>query len=704
MSEPIKIVVTAETAAAAAELQKIPEVLDKVAPALKKVKEEAAEGEGALFKNRMALMELGHVGRATAESLAFGMNPLKVLALESPRIVQALSMMGISLAALGPYALAAAAAAGAGYVTWQLYMAGVEDTTKANEELVKSLDKVPALLEKINSLKKAGLVSQAAGTEFADYLNGRKKLYVQPDGSIGPNATETINTEHTVMPDLEGGQSYTIGGMETRNLPVANQQQIQDYLAKNLPQVSEAQLAATVKLKELQEEIRINGLEGVDKLIAKEKEEYDKRREQLLLLAQQAGNLIGPKQLDAATVGTLAELDRQEAAGKITIEKKAQIEIDRQDAELQKTFDAMLQSERELEKSITEEEKKQNAEKLKQLQLQQEISRSQIQANLESVRSNPFLTEEEKRQQSVVLEKQLIQLNAQRIAQLQQIASDPATDANGQLEAQKQITDLMVQQGQLKNEVAGQEHPWRTQIEELKSESEITMTSLAATFAGVFNSAIASISSGITGLITGTLTWGQALYQISNTILTTIVQSIVQMGVRWVLTQIMMAIAGKAILASAVAATVPMAAAQSAIWAVPATLSTIASYGGAAAAAPGEIALASAATLGLSAFAEGGRPPVGAPSIVGEKGWEIFMPDSAGTIISHKDSMAMLSNANHIGTDRGASGQGGGGAGGSDVKIVNFFDPRLMLDHLQKSDEHEKYIVDVMANNIHRFR
>ena len=32
-------------------------------------------------------------------------------------------------------------------------------------------------------------------------------------------------------------------------------------------------------------------------------------------------------------------------------------------------------------------------------------------------------------------------------------------------------------------------------------------------------------------------------------------------------------------------------------------------------------------------FADGGRPPVGRPSIVGERGPELFMPDRAGTII-----------------------------------------------------------------------
>ena len=36
---------------------------------------------------------------------------------------------------------------------------------------------------------------------------------------------------------------------------------------------------------------------------------------------------------------------------------------------------------------------------------------------------------------------------------------------------------------------------------------------------------------------------------------------------------------------------------------------------------------------GFLGFADGGRPPVGRPSIVGEKGAELFVPDQAGTIV-----------------------------------------------------------------------
>ena len=35
----------------------------------------------------------------------------------------------------------------------------------------------------------------------------------------------------------------------------------------------------------------------------------------------------------------------------------------------------------------------------------------------------------------------------------------------------------------------------------------------------------------------------------------------------------------------------------------------------------------------MGSFADGGRPPVGRASLVGERGPELFVPDRAGTII-----------------------------------------------------------------------
>ena len=44
--------------------------------------------------------------------------------------------------------------------------------------------------------------------------------------------------------------------------------------------------------------------------------------------------------------------------------------------------------------------------------------------------------------------------------------------------------------------------------------------------------------------------------------------------------------------------------------------------------------------LSMFGFEKGGRPPVGQPSIVGEKGAELFVPDQAGTLVPN-DKLGM---------------------------------------------------------------
>ena len=57
--------------------------------------------------------------------------------------------------------------------------------------------------------------------------------------------------------------------------------------------------------------------------------------------------------------------------------------------------------------------------------------------------------------------------------------------------------------------------------------------------------------------------------------------------------------------------------------------------------------------MGLLGFANGGRPPVGRPSIVGEKGPELFVPNTAGTIIPNHamGGMNIVVNVDASGTN-----------------------------------------------------
>ena len=219
---------------------------------------------------------------------------------------------------------------------------------------------------------------------------------------------------------------------------------------------------------------------------------------------------------------------------------------------------------------------------------------------------------------------------------------------------------------------------------------------MASVITSTIGSAISAISDGITGLIMGTKTWGQALLQIGNTILTTIVSSIVQMGVRWVMTQIMMAIAGKAIMASAVAASAPMAVASSAVWAAPATLATIASYGAAAAAAPGFIAASQAVTLAesMAQFAQGGFTGPGGryePAGIVHRGEYVFSADAVNRLgLGNLDAL-------HSGSGHGSSAMGGG-----NVVNIGVINDRADIPNWARSQQGEAHVVDIVKRNWHR--
>ena len=64
----------------------------------------------------------------------------------------------------------------------------------------------------------------------------------------------------------------------------------------------------------------------------------------------------------------------------------------------------------------------------------------------------------------------------------------------------------------------------------------------------------------------------------------------------------------------------------------------------------------------MSSFANGGRPPVGRPSIVGERGPELFVPNSAGTIIPNHamvGSTSVVVNVDASGTSVEGDESGG---------------------------------------------
>ena len=130
--------------------------------------------------------------------------------------------------------------------------------------------------------------------------------------------------------------------------------------------------------------------------------------------------------------------------------------------------------------------------------------------------------------------------------------------------------------------------------------------------AGLINSSIGSavsaVSEGIYGWITGAQSFSDVLIDLGATILQTILQTIIQMGVQWLINAAISRAVAAASVASSLALSAAAASATAVIWAPAATLSTIATLGGAAAQAPMSIMAAKGIVMATAAtgFFDGG--------------------------------------------------------------------------------------------------
>jgi hypothetical protein len=401
---------------------------------------------------------------------------------------------------------------------------------------------------------------------------------------------------------------------------------------------------ASQKIADLEAQAHADTLTGIAQEIAAVQDKYEKERQEIMTTALAAGKVQGDLQVQSA----LEETQRAEQA--------------------------------EIEKKIT-------AQKEKQLQLQLEMAKAQADAKLKQIEGNPFLDSQQKAQLSIPVIQSQLTANSRDMGEQENIATT-TTDDSARAEALNKINGLMGEQIELQQKLATAqgESSWSSQmvvaVTNLESMNNLAKEG-AQTFSGVFNSGIESVSGGIAHALLYTENWRQKLAQIGTNILQQIIQGIIQMGLRWVMTQLMMAAVGRSILASAVATSAPAAAAAAVIWAPAATMSTIATMGGAAAQAPAMISMAEAASMGIAAFAEGGRPQPGQLSLVGERGPELFIPDAAGTIIPAHETAAMMG-------DGGLPVRSGGAAGDDQDpwvhKVVVAWHPQALQDELKKSD------------------
>ena len=310
--------------------------------------------------------------------------------------MRAVLASGVKLTSILPVIGTISLAATAGYLIWKDYGGSMETTAEKAKRLGDELKKIPDLLANIETAQKGGNLTAAQADSFRDILSGRTPIY-RKSGSSGSGGAYDITTD--------AGQYGTSGRMRGRWIqnPPADVNNPND-LKQAMAMIQSKRLCddnATGQIKsqnEIADLLKRNNEEALQG-IAKERQEaadkYAEDKQKLLDLAVTAK--LSKTQLNA----DLATLDADYAAKKKNLDDKEAAEKQRVNAEVQKSYDEMLAEQSSLEQSIAEQQKKETEELDKQLQLKQEIARAQIQANLDAIKSNPFLTELQKAQEEV---------------------------------------------------------------------------------------------------------------------------------------------------------------------------------------------------------------------------------------------------------------------------------------------------------------
>jgi hypothetical protein len=589
--------------------------------------------------------------------------------------------------------------------------------------------------------------------ELMAYLNGSKKLYKDSRGQMTPNATEQYEvTDYSAAAGGIGG-AVTGSHMATHNNEEATQAEKNAYVEK-LAAIN-AQSEALAKLSTDEKKQREENLTGLAKEIAAIKDKTALTIKGLQDEMAIAGSAMTAKQKAAGELAiTMAKFDEDDAIAKaerlaaekaFLIEKKKQEESERLSLELQKSYDEYLRGEDELEKSIVEGLKK-------EAELKQEIARAKTAADLDLIKGNPQLTDAQKDQMSLpLLQAQSVQ-NHSRMGELLDTA-ETTNDPAARLEAEKQYYDLKVKEAALENQIAAIQGKSSvaynfmadlTKLQDgMKTFAQNAGSLLAAPFSG--------LKSGLDSAITQMMEHGTTFKQFMGTIATAIEKSFIQSFANMVsdfitnaAVMLMKHIAMEVGMTTATAAggaernsirlfetifhgimaglrlaahiageiastavTMAQAVLRAGYHLIEAAIGAMAAeasipYVGPILAVVAAAAIVAAGMAMMGGFAEGGYTGAGGKYDVAGvvHAGEYVFPAAAVNRIG-VDNLAAL---HHSGSTAAGAPGSGSGSGKTNVQIANFHDPNEMQRYLQKSDAHEKYIVSVLANHIHKFR
>lgn len=343
MSEPIKLIVEAQTDEAAAKLQALMNQSGVQVSQFKAGSKALKETADAAKTAGVHLAGMSYYARSGIDAirLAAADGGARAGFYAIDEAIRGVISSGVALGTLVPVLGGIAAVAGAGYLIWREYSSAEREAAETAKKHAEAIKGVADGLKLINELEKAGHLGPGAAAEFKNYLgeNPKKKLYVQPDGSIGPNPT----AERRVQNAPTFGTVPTFSNeIETINLKQASPDQVMGYLKDHFSEAEQIQADTVLKLRELDRAAMEERLKGIDKEISKNHDEFEKKREAIIQieeLAKKQGALTPAlKQKDIAAINALAageaEKNKEIIAKAVEERNKKNLELEKQRAEV----------------------------------------------------------------------------------------------------------------------------------------------------------------------------------------------------------------------------------------------------------------------------------------------------------------------------------------------------------------------------------
>jgi hypothetical protein len=665
MGNPVTIIVQAQTAEAAA--------------AVKAFCEQGAQGlkvlEGASKAASESMMQLREASMLTREGfnsmqgaiLLLGGGKMAevtvgVLALsDAMRTVRTASKLTeISLPVMGTIAGVIALAVAGGVYAWHEWNSATEEAAQKAKDLTEAFKELPGLLKQIADQQKAGILGPASAAQYADYLTGRKKLYLDQNGQITKQATHDEQQQQF--------ETVTMGGImqqlpiSSQNVAVPNQEAsqaqsqkwVQDQITAN-GQITSTQVDALDKLKDAEREAHEARMDDIQKEAAEYRDSIEKRRHDIENQMQIAGanegqgiNALSPSAA-AAAKKALVDLDAAESQGLAKIADKGVAQAMEVVKQYNDFLGNMSKTIDEMSRKAAEEDARHQEQLEREMQIQQQISRDTLQQKLKGVEENPLISNSDKAAQSIPILQQLMSLQQTNIAAMQTAQSKLTSDSEVYWQLQGKIAEAMREQAQYQTQLAKDQgnSSFVYQLQEMAArwgDVKNAAQDVGNLLQGTLQTGMDSVANNMAKVIEGTETWRKALVNIAESALNQLLTGIIQV-IEKLLVQLAIDIAIKAV------------------------------TGG--------------------AFAEGGRPDVGKVALVGERGPELFVPDTAGTIIPAHETASIL--------------QGRGDAGGysptptrGNTNNFHFWDSRPHPADYLNSSQGANHIIQIVRGNRQR--